>query len=217
MAPPTTTDQAAPDASTGFHDIKPLPEFNPISTLWFLPLAVLLAYALYRWWKKKADAPRVRPSIPQRDPLEVALERLSRLEQQISAGAISVREFAVSLSLILRTCWQNVLHFEATEQTVGEVAMSLPSALQSSLRATDQQALLNYAGVAVKILRFCERAAFADDAEQVFTLGSEKVNENLNASRTALETLSLWVKNERREEERRAATLDVAQPARRVR
>ena len=116
------------DATSGFHDIKPLPEFSP-TPLWILILGsiILTAIALYlaqKLYKKLRKIPEI--NISPEEKLEQGLEQLKRLKGK---KEISVRELSSRLSLLEREYLEEKLAFNAPDMTYEELRVALNKVL----------------------------------------------------------------------------------------
>lgn len=148
------------DARSGFHDIKPLPEFTPIP---WAPLLAGLAflsilYLLWKTWKSRKN----RPTAPQ--PPEPAIVRCSRtlkmLLQRKSVSPEDTRSLAAGLSSAVRSYLEERLCFPALEQTSFELRHSLPNQLSQALPTVSKESLSETTQSLVAILKTCEQITF---------------------------------------------------------
>ncbi len=180
----TTSSHSAAD---GFHDIKPLPEFHPVSPWWvYGPLLAALVLTS-SWWLGRRPA----RSVPQpvKAPIDRARERLRELELARSRSEISSRDFASELSLAYRNFLEQRLGFPAVEQTVSEIAAGLPARLKRALPMVAEPQSAATCNETKSVLRFLERAAFADDATVRYPLESQAVGDAFNQIRQLVELL----------------------------
>ena len=162
------------DPSTGFHDIKPAPEFAapPMMQPWLFALfALIIAGAVYLRLRGRFGSKSIK-SI-EISPLKRFDLELNGIEERQAAHSIEIREFAGRLSLALRSYLEAQLSsgktpFPAVDCTVPEVLTALPASLRHAAQQSgrplgspgDISAIVAPVG---KILHRCERLTFADD------------------------------------------------------
>lgn len=120
------------DASKGFHDIKPLPEFSPsysddiLLALGLLAVAVLLGML----WRKFSNR-----STPEHtevvDPLKEALLELHNLSKSSYSSTEEFKELITKGSLAFRRALECLLRLPAPEMTVNELEQKLSQSLNS--------------------------------------------------------------------------------------
>ncbi|MCB0359287.1 MAG: hypothetical protein KDD44_06615 [Bdellovibrionales bacterium] len=116
------------DASSGFHDIKPVPEFSPFPTEVVLIIAAIvlaalaLAYLYHRQFRKTGTS----LSEPAISPFASAIDSLRALAKTLrSNDAAAISEIASQSSLALRTYLEQVFAIPAAERTPFEIAKDL--------------------------------------------------------------------------------------------
>jgi hypothetical protein len=129
------------DATTGFNDIKALPEFAPPSYFQIvlsiafgviLLLIVVKAYSKLRRQMKKTEE--------KTSSKEVAISHIGSLLEQLKAEKISIREYSSEVSLAFRGFLEEQLGLPATDLTSKEIASSLlPALLENSPEAETEQ------------------------------------------------------------------------------
>lgn len=185
------------DARTGFHDIKPLPDFSPFP-LWqaVLILSAVLLLALLVWYyRRRSTAAQLPPPEPP-PPDAVALLEIRRLTQLRSAKEIVLRELATRLSVAVRKFLESSFRFPATDQTPGEVCSSLPLNLKAALPTIPKERLEELHAQVGSVLRFCENAAFSPGAERYYPLESDTPGSQLKQSEDLIRQLAFWLRKE---------------------
>jgi hypothetical protein len=86
-------------------------------------VATVLGIAGYRWWRRWKEAHKPPP--PPRPPIEIALERLLKLEQMNLDPAVSYKEIALEVSDIVREFLGATYGFPGTDLTTYEVMQAL--------------------------------------------------------------------------------------------
>ena len=194
---------ATHDATSGFHDIKPLPEFSPFPIIAASVAAALLALALlWYWWKRRPEKP-----IPAPLPLtaiEIARKQLKQLELLVRDHRITLRDFASQLSLTVRNYLEQTLQFPAAEQTVDEVSRRLPDAFRRSLPLQSPDRTSDFSAALRTLLRRLEELAFADDSTERFHLGGIEVTSSLEQAGLMINNLHELLRKE--EERKRSVT-----------
>jgi hypothetical protein len=162
------------DPSTGFHDIKPSPDFAPPAPV-PLPLLALIAVALLGAliFRRLVSSRNFRPATALVPPLAQIESNLDRLEAELAEGKISLREFGSRLSVSFRSYLEAQLDrpgapFPASDCTVPEVLTRLPATLRKAgpLAAREIGAPVDIAGIVApigKILQRAEKLTFADE------------------------------------------------------
>ena len=162
------------DPSTGFHDIKPAPEFAapPVMPPWLgMLLLLIIAGALFLKLRGRF-APRTEKSNDVSDFERLNLE-LTGLEEKRGINSIELREFAGRLSLALRSYLESQLNsskapFPAVDCTVPEVLTYLPAALRHAAQHNGRPLgspgdISEIVAPVGRILHRCERLTFGDD------------------------------------------------------
>ena len=195
-SPPPPVSAATVDASSGFHDIKALPDFHPIP-LAEICAAFMLATALWYFLSYRRRRNRMK-SLPVRvlSPLECVFEDISVLEHEREQRRVGSREFGTRLSLSLRRFVQDVFGFPAVERTAPELESRLVHALQERLPAASPDDLQGSGKKFVNIVRLCERAAYAHDAEERYPVDCEAFSEALGNAKELPSKFDEWLKQE---------------------
>ncbi len=191
--------QNPPTAAEGFHDIKPLPEFYPFNATRWSGIAAIVVGALLLWWlfnlreRRKAAVPESLPPLP---PYAAALEEFRRLELLRKSQRIAVRDLASGISVAIRLYLERCFRFPAGEMTVYEVCAEFPSLLKHRLPALPRERISELVAELRGRLKFCERAAFADDSGEVFHLASPELLATIESSLKLLKILAEMLEKE---------------------
>jgi hypothetical protein len=192
------------DAPT-FHDIKPLPSFGTSGSWpWFLLAALVVLLVLWLLFRRRRP---IAVSIAPVPHGEEALGRIAELRQLRKDKAVGVRELGERLSLTLRTYLARALGFGARELTATEIGWRLESAFQRALPVVPRERCSDFSAELLRILRFGERAEYADNAESSYPLESSEFDRALSAAESSVHTLEEWLK---REEERTRSVVETA-------
>lgn len=201
------------DPSTGLHDVKPIPAFaietpSPWPVLLGICLVLLLLFAAYRLRNRPSTSTGQR-----RDPesyYRAAVERLDAMDAERSSENAEVRILGETLSNILRRFLEETLGFPALESTPTEIEAKLPTALSAALPILPKESVEELNAQCCKVLRFCERATFSDDAQKRFSVTSEEFESAILESRQLLRKIHL---EQKREEERTRSVIDDGHPS----
>lgn len=179
------------DPSSGFHDIKPLPEFHPLPLgLIAGLLAAALAGALSAYWyRKQGRGAASGPATPPSPPHVRALEELRELERSSKRRAVSVDMLSARASITLRTYIEEILGFGATDCTTKELLAQLPSRLAAAPIGFDPQAAGTRARQAGVLFEFFDYLSFAADAAVRYPVESSAVQERLEQAIALVHTL----------------------------
>lgn len=184
-------------AETGLHDIKALPSFHPVNwNLWIASAFVLLSVCCLSYFfnrKKRTSLAPVRTLTPQ----ELAQARLLELKKSRLEERISLRDFCSELSITLRYFLEQSFSFPAAEQTVQEVASSLPHQLKQYLPVCSKEKRADFVQSVRSNLKQLERYAFSDDAVNRIALLGKEVEQALMQTESLIDELSLVLKRER--------------------
>lgn len=195
------------DAQSGFHDIKPLPEFSPfpVIVLWLFCVLVAIGVAIVLWMRRNKEQGSSTPSAPPIPDDQQALADLQELEMKYTAQKIALRELGSSSSLVLRTYLARSLQFPATELTNREVKLQLPMALERKLPVASDSQKLEIERSVERLLKFFERITFAAGAEQAFDAESSTVLSRLGDAKECVKRIASGLAQER---ERTASVVD---------
>lgn len=121
------------DVSTGFKDIKPIPEFS-LSGAYTLGVTTILFLVLFLYglWKvfKRTKAPQIVPEISAHI---LATEGITELDAKRKKGLISTKEYCSSVSLCMRKYFDSSLSIPADDLTLFELRQRLPLAIERQL------------------------------------------------------------------------------------
>lgn len=172
------------DATTGFHDIKPLPAFHPLpwETLLTLLAALLIAAALAVLYRRRR---RRQPVAAIVSPLESALGTFDRIQR----SSADVRTLATEVSFAVRRFLEDELRFPATDETVQEVASRLPAALIS--RSGGKRERIEHLSTGVlETLNFAAYLAFAEDSSTRYQSQHQEVVDLLDRARKVVKEIA---------------------------
>lgn len=169
----------AHDPSTGFHDIKPAPEFSqpaPVSpALVSVFLILFLGMLFFRRFLKRQN--KGQPAAAEAPLVRLEME-LAAIDYELKSKVIPLREFGGRLSLALRGYLEAQLSsaaepFPALDCTVPEVLQRLPSSLRRVGQSAGRQLgapgdIADIIAPIGRILQRAEKLTFADER----TLGS---------------------------------------------
>lgn len=147
------------DASTGFHDLKPVPEFWAFDrSRLFLAAAVLALFFVIRLLWRHKPVKRLPQTL---NTEQVAAAALERLRTEALSGA-ALRPLAEELSRVLRQYLSSAFNVEALDLTRPEIAGILPQAIKLALPEQPAAAHTGLCRAVDEILRTCERLEFSD-------------------------------------------------------
>lgn len=180
------------DATSGFHDIKALPEFAPFPfhLIIISMVIVCLAAALY-WLYKRQTTNHQIPESP-KSAFVVAIEEIEQIERARQEGRISLRDIGTRTSLAVRKYLASSLDFPADDQTTREVVTLLRSELPrafSSNSSTDIDELHERTSQALFQL---ERITYSGDSASKLTPNSQPVAELIKQARAVVSQLHNW-------------------------
>ncbi len=186
------------DASNGFHDLKPLPLFNPWPANSILAVAAILCLLLAAIWYlyRRKHPESHKHSAPPLPPEVEALTEIRRLGQLREDNAILIRDLAQRLSLALRVYLEKVLYFPASDQTPKEVNLVLGEKLKKKLPTVPKELLDELQSGLNSTLRFCEQAAFSPRSEVFYPLDSQALLNHLRQAEKSVQQLAHWGKKE---------------------
>ena len=188
------------DASSGFHDIKPLPEFHPFPIELVGCTAGLLLLSLLIWWyfKNRKREPKIVPA-PPLSPLEQAQREFADLEILRVNKRISLRDLGSRYSLAMRLYLERRMNFSAAEQTVAEVCAAFPARVKARLPTFSKDRTQELTAQLKTQLRFFEQLAFSNRSSEIYHLESDEIV--VNAKR-AFEFIKAMEAHLNKEEER---------------
>lgn len=180
------------DAKTGFHDIKPLPEFHPSalpSILTWLVLALLFATLCYLILRKKPKklAAKVEKIL---SPEEKAYAALRELRSDLEKTGINVRDFSNSISEIVRGYLEETFHFPAQELTPKEIEIKFPEYWKKQFPSLSAK---HYDEVHLdlkRIFSLCKWISFAKDSEKTYAQGTKSLSELLDQSEGLIRSIA---------------------------
>ena len=131
----------AHDASTGFHDIKPIPQFFPFPThiLWAVLLAsavFIVLHLLFGRSKTRKSSTHLPPAKP---PHELALGLIDEIDQSFASGRLDLRNAGTRSSLALRQYLEQTLALQATDLTNRELKVLVPKVIDKALHSESSQ------------------------------------------------------------------------------
>lgn len=185
------------DASTGFHDIKPLPDFHPFPYLLVSTIVatILIATVLFFLWKRRNKKVSL-PSPPPPAPETIAFNELRRLEQLREHHEIELRVLASNLSLTLRQYLEAALLFQASDQTLSEVLVNLPLQFKRHLPRIDNDSKSTISAKIEHVLRFFASLTFGAHTEAVYSLEDQDLVQAIGTTKEIVTTIAQWLKKE---------------------
>lgn len=156
----------------GFADIEGPVLIGLLKLLGIIGLAVLavlvMVFLISKYWVKRTGRP-FKTQVPERSPLEIAMERLDRL--QAEASEMAPDPFIVEVSNIVRDYLETALAIPAREQTSEEFLQalqtqeSLPEVLKARMpEFLDQCDLVKFAR---QVLAGTQRSSLLETAGTV--------------------------------------------------
>jgi hypothetical protein len=146
------------DARSGFHDIKPLPDYRSFDQrpvllgLGIFALLVLLGI-VFRILRRKLKG-RSKKRGPLESPEQRALGCIKSLRARANADGLALAELASALSLCLREFVEMRSGYPAAERTMAELSTEI-----SKIPALDQA--LSWKEELLRIVDSCEKLTFA--------------------------------------------------------
>lgn len=186
------------DPRTGFHDIKPLPEFHPAAIpQWSAWLALLLPAALLLLaWRRRRKAKTAQRQ--GESPVAAALRQLAELERTRLDNP-SPRAIAEEASLILRRYLEKRIGIPAVERTAREVLRSLPEPLRRKLPRSSKEQRAALLEPLSETLLLCEKVIFMEESERLFPTAGDDMARLLSGERLCIERIEqVLVKEEER-------------------
>jgi hypothetical protein len=184
------------DATTGFHDIKPLPEFmyssiNPIIIFLFI---FLLLVGLYIYRKKiKAVNSFAGNNLP---PEMIALHRLNELTRQLKNESINLRDFSTSMSLCLREYLGRIFEFNAVDQTSKEVHIALTDRIYVCLPSVSESEISRILSDVSEIFKLSDFITFSTSPEASYKREDIRLVEAINAAILIINRISKAIQME---------------------
>lgn len=185
------------DASTGFHDIKPLPEFHPFPFLFISTIVavILIATLLFFLWKRRSKKVSLPPPPPPA-PEKVALDELRRLEQLREHHEIELRVLASNLSLTLRKYLEAALLFQASDQTLSEVMENLPLQFKRHLPRVDNDTKSTIGAKVERLLRYFASLTFGAHTEAACSLEDQDLIQAIATTKELVTTIAQCLRKE---------------------
>ena len=194
---PISSAKTPVEAQAGFHDIKPLPQFAPLNlTILAIILGAVVLALLLWYFHRKSKRRQAPPPPPPPPPERVALAELRILNERRKTKQVDIREFAACLSLTLRHYLETVLEFPAEEATFTEFVRIFPPQIKKALPMLPQDKYSDFSRTSEHVLRFCQRAAFSDYAEENYPLESAAVDGIVTETEELIRTLAHFLGKE---------------------
>ncbi len=184
------------DASSGFHDIKPLPLFSPFP-IWlviFVVIGSLLLALLYYYLKKRKlnKQENLSPLTAEQE----ALAALEELERKAKKREITLRELSTSLSLLYRRFLERSFSFHATDQTIKEIMETFPSLLKKKLLHLPPNTRDEITTKSEQLLRLLGYYAFASNTEALIAVDDLQITKSFEEIRYLITDLAFQLKKE---------------------
>lgn len=200
------------DASTGFHDIKPIPVFSPLPLKALVAAALMICVLSLCLWllrRKFPDKARTVAVPPPPTPIEVALAQFDSLLRDVQSQSVSLRDLGTRSSLALRAYFGTLLQIPGTDLTTKEFLEKVQLVLRQSSGATlppkAQEDLLRRAG---EVLRFCEWVTFSSQSEARYADDRGQLAKRISDARALVVEDDARRVAERAEAERRVSEKD---------
>jgi len=155
------------DAKTGFHDIKPIPQFfpapPPILELALVLLGLLLLVFLLKKFIKKKEP--FKEFIPPARRAEASLREQRKLLQKNKNNLEALREISSNCSVIIRLYLEESFSIPASKKSIFELEETLPNSITKRLPNTlisKREQLINSLE---KLFGFYENVSFSPTAE----------------------------------------------------
>ena len=189
------------DARTGFHDIKAIPEFQPIRWLWFVGLGLLVLLIGLYLYRRRRRVTELTPQFVPVPPYEEARGSLAELRISIANHRIAVRDIGASVSKLVRRYIDRRLLKQG-------VFGSREDASGLDLTLWEVAKLFNAKGVDIGVKQREEATAivkrmaadvdyleFAENSEQLYTAASAEIENLLVTTESLLEMVHVWELN----------------------
>lgn len=190
------------DARTGFHDIKAIPEFQPIRWMWFVGLGLLLLLiGLYLHRRRRRRVAELTPQVEPVPPYEEARESLASLRISIANQRIAVRDIGARVSQLVRRYIDRRLFKQGVfgrreeasglDLTLWEVA-KLFNVKCVTLCARERE---EASAIVKRMAADVDYLEFAETSEQMYTAGSAEIENLLVTTESLLEMIHEWELN----------------------
>lgn len=157
-------------------DIKPPVEFPPDYFLWLVLLAALILAGIAFWFRvliPRAKQPK-KVFVPPKSPHQIALERLTALEQESLPYKGQFKEYYSQLSDIVRRYMEDRFYIRAPEMTTQEFLWSLNDAVE--LNDVHKKLLKDFLS-SCDMVKFARYGPTIKETEESFQLALKLVNE----------------------------------------
>ena len=187
------------DATTGFHDIKPMPHFTLASSHFglFSALFLILLFAILLAWKK-LKSPKPVSLYTRVSPFQIAQTEITTLSAKFVEGSITPKLFSTSLSQEVRRYLAAVLDFPAEDLTPQEINSALTQDLRRKIPSTSEekrnlwrQDLISYL-LLIEQLAYGSESAVNSSAKEVIHVTQEQAT----TATTLINQLELWLTKE---------------------
>lgn len=187
------------DATTGFHDIKPLPQFlwaREGLSIFYIVLAglslVVLASMIRKYFRKPVASP-----VPQLSPKATALAQLTALSADLAGHKTTLRAYTAGLSAAVREYSGTVLNFAAIDLTALEIKAQVTQGLQSALPVLPSDKRSSWIEDLVTFLLRCDRISYGDDSDVTFSVDDAHLRDLAKTAAELVTQLDTWLAKER--------------------
>lgn len=184
------------DARTGFHDIKAIPEFQPLRWLWLAGLALLLLFiCLSIYLRRRQHITELIPQVEPMLPYDEARQSLTSLRVSIANQRIAVRDIGASVSQLVRRYIDRRLFKQGVvvrseeasglDLTLWEIAKLLDAKCVALRKREREEASAIIRAMAADV----DYLEFAETSEQLYAAGSAEIENLLVTTERLLETI----------------------------
>lgn len=184
------------DAQSGFHDIKPLPQFYPVNWQLLLPLMlviVLIAFG-YLFLKRRRNRVFVKDAGESADVQ--ALKALETLESNRKMSQIPLRDLSQELSRILRSYLEKSLGIQALELTRSQLERVLILNLPKALPLISSENSSRLIAEIDEVIKLCDWITFSNNPEAIYSLNSIEVVDAIRSGENLVKSFDKYFKNE---------------------
>lgn len=182
------------DATTGFHDIKPLPTFslatnNLVLISFLFPILLLALFLLI----KKLHSRKPISLDTQPSPHQIAKTEISKLETQREEEKINDKLFSTLLSQEIRTYLAAVLSFPAEDFTPYEINEALTKLLKQKIPGTSEDKRKLWRHELISFLLLIEQLAYASESAADSSANQVVLSQQATTAINLINQLEAWL------------------------